>query len=78
MRANPLNNPLTMEMQVGFNYFAEWWRVESQMKEEKERAKHGGRRPSDRVKGEREAREDREKEREHFAAHRGRRNSGDG
>lgn len=33
------------------------------MKEEKERAKHGGRRPSDRVKGEREARETREKER---------------
>jgi uncharacterized C2H2 Zn-finger protein len=33
------------------------------VKEEKERAKHGGRRPSDRVKGEKEAREDRDKER---------------
>jgi uncharacterized C2H2 Zn-finger protein len=48
---------------VGFNWFAEWWRAEQAIKEEKERAKHGGRRPSDRVKGEREAREDREKER---------------
>ena len=33
------------------------------IKDDKERAKHGGRRPVDRVKGEREAREDREKER---------------
>jgi uncharacterized C2H2 Zn-finger protein len=38
------------------------------MKEEKERAKHGGRRPSDRVKGEREAREDRDKERAQIQA----------
>lgn len=52
-----------MEMQVGFNYFAEWWRVENQIKDEKERVRHGGRRPSDRVKGERESREDRDKER---------------
>ncbi|TQB69587.1 hypothetical protein MPDQ_001668, partial [Monascus purpureus] len=37
--------------------------AEQAIKEEKERAKHGGRRPSDRVKGEREAREDRERER---------------
>ncbi len=68
VRTNPLNNPLVMEMQVGFNYFAEWWRVENQIKEEKERAKHGGRRPSDRVKGEREAREDRERERAQIQA----------
>lgn len=60
---NPLPNPLTLDFQVGFNWFAEWWRAEQAIKEEKERAKHGGRRPSDRVKGEREAREDREKER---------------
>jgi uncharacterized C2H2 Zn-finger protein len=57
-----------MEMQVGFTWFAEWWRVDNQIKEEKERAKHGGRRPSDRVKGEREAREERDKERAQIQA----------
>ena len=56
-------NPLALDIQVGFNWFAEWWRLEQQIKEEKEREKSGGRRPSDRVKGEREAREDRDKER---------------
>ncbi|ODH45161.1 hypothetical protein ACO22_00367 [Paracoccidioides brasiliensis] len=63
LRTNPLPNPLTLDFQVGFNWFAEWWRADQAIKEEKERAKHGGRRPTDRVKGEREAREDREKER---------------
>ncbi|PGH14648.1 hypothetical protein AJ80_05828 [Polytolypa hystricis UAMH7299] len=63
IRANPLPNPLTLDFQVGFNWFAEWWRADQAIKEDKERAKHGGRRPTDRVKGEREAREDREKER---------------
>jgi hypothetical protein len=61
--ANPLPNPIVLDFQVGFNWFAEWWRAEQAIKEEKERAKHGGRRPSDRVKGEREAREDRDRER---------------
>ncbi|EAU32075.1 conserved hypothetical protein [Aspergillus terreus NIH2624] len=65
---NPLPNPLTLDFQVGFNWFAEWWRAEQSIKEEKERAKHGGRRPSDRVKGEREAREDRERERAQIQA----------
>jgi hypothetical protein len=54
---------LALDFQVGFNWFAEWWRAEQVIKEERDRVKHGGRRPSDRVKGEREAREDREKER---------------
>lgn len=54
---------MNLDFQVGFTWFAEWWRTEQAIKEEKERAKHGGRRPSDRVKGEREAREDRDKER---------------
>ena len=63
MTKNPLPNPSTLDMQVGFTWFAEWWRMEQQIKEEKERSKHGGRRPLDRVKGEKEAREDREKER---------------
>lgn len=66
--ANPLPNPLNLDFQVGFNWFAEWWRAEQAVKEDKERAKHGGRRPSDRVKGEREAREDREKERAQIQA----------
>ncbi|THC87739.1 hypothetical protein EYZ11_012816 [Aspergillus tanneri] len=65
---NPLPNPLSLDFQVGFNWFAEWWRSEQSIKEEKERAKHGGRRPSDRVKGEREAREDRDRERAQIQA----------
>ncbi|KAI9926495.1 hypothetical protein AWENTII_006931 [Aspergillus wentii] len=65
---NPLPNPLSLDFQVGFNWFAEWWRGEQSVKEEKERAKHGGRRPSDRVKGEREAREDRDRERAQIQA----------
>ncbi|KAJ5625436.1 hypothetical protein N7510_001745 [Penicillium lagena] len=60
---NPLPNPLNLDFQVGFTWFAEWWRAEQSVKEEKERAKNGGRRPLDRVKGEREAREDRDRER---------------
>ncbi|KAL4771604.1 hypothetical protein BDW60DRAFT_207966 [Aspergillus nidulans var. acristatus] len=66
--SNPLPNPLNLDFQVGFNWFAEWWRAEQAIKEEKERAKHGGRRPSDRVKGEREAREDRDRERAQIQA----------
>ncbi|KAL8738479.1 MAG: hypothetical protein Q9181_000735 [Wetmoreana brouardii] len=62
-RVNVLPNPLSMEYQVGFNYFAEWWRVEQAIKEDKERAKNGDRRPLTGIKGERESREDREKER---------------
>lgn len=68
MLTNPLPDPLSLEFQVGFNWFAEWWRAEQGMKEEKDRARHGGRRPTDRVKGEREAREDREKERAQIQA----------
>ena len=64
IRTNLLPNPLSLEFQVGFNWFAEWWRVEQQIKEDKERAKDGGRRPLERgIKGERESREEREKER---------------
>ncbi|ORY04026.1 hypothetical protein BCR34DRAFT_591374 [Clohesyomyces aquaticus] len=63
---NPLANPMSLEYQVGFNYFAEWWRVEQVMKEERERAKNGGRKPV--LKGEREAREERGKEREQIQA----------
>ncbi|KAF2270596.1 hypothetical protein CC78DRAFT_136600 [Lojkania enalia] len=66
LTVNPLQNPMSLEFQVGFNYFAEWWRAEQKIKEEKERAKHGGRRPA--LKGEREAREERGKEREQIQA----------
>lgn len=63
VRTNPVTNPLLMDTQAGFSYFAEWWRNEQQMIDDKERAKHGGRRPSDRLRGENESRQDREKER---------------
>ena len=64
VRVNPLPNPLSLDFQVGFNWFAEWWRVEQSIKEDKERQKDGGRRQSDRgIKGERESREERDKER---------------
>ena len=68
IRTNPLPNPLSLDYQVGFNWFAEWWRMEQSIKEDKERQKDG-RRPSDRgIKGERESREDREKERAQIQA----------
>ncbi|KAL9633767.1 MAG: hypothetical protein Q9164_004506 [Protoblastenia rupestris] len=64
VRTNPLPDPLSLDFQVGFNWFGEWWRVEQAIKEDKERLKDGGRRPPDRgIKGERESREDRDKER---------------
>ncbi|KAI4124966.1 MAG: hypothetical protein LQ347_005533, partial [Umbilicaria vellea] len=64
LRTNPLPNPLSLDFQVGFNWFAEWWRVEQSIKEDKERLKNGGRRQSDRgMKGDRDSREDRDKER---------------
>ena len=58
---NPLPDPLKLEFQVGFTWFAEWWRTEQRIKEEKERVKTG--RPPPRLRGERESREEREAER---------------
>lgn len=63
--SNPVPHPLSMDFQVGFTFFAEWWRKEQTIKAEKERQK-GVRGPA--IKGEREAREDREKEREQIQA----------
>ena len=63
IRINPVQNPLTMDTQAGFSYFAEWWRNEQAIIDDKERAKNGGRRPSDRLRGENESRMDRDKER---------------
>ena len=69
VQTNPLADPLSLDFQVGFNWFAEWWRVEKAIKEDKERMKDGGRRPPDRgIKGDRESREDREKERAQIQA----------
>ena len=69
IRINPLPNPLSLDFQVGFNWFAEWWRVEQSIKEDKERQKSGGRRPSDRgIRGDRDSREEREKERAQIQA----------
>ena len=59
-RVNPIINPMTLEYQVGFNYFAEWWRFEQQIKEDEERAKTGALRERQ-PKG--DPREEREKER---------------
>ena len=52
---------MKLDFQVGFTWFAEWWRTEQRIKDEKERTKTG--RPPPRVRGERETREDREAER---------------
>ena len=58
---NPLPDPMKLDFQVGFTWFAEWWRTEQRIKDEKERAKTG--RPPPRVRGERETRDEREAER---------------
>ena len=63
IRINPLPNPLSLEYQVGFNWFAEWWRLEQAIKEDKERLKDGRRPPTRGIKGEQESREERDKER---------------
>jgi uncharacterized C2H2 Zn-finger protein len=56
---NPLGDPASLPFQVGFSYFAAWWRTNEQIKEEKERARSGRRgeplRPRD-------SQEDRDKE----------------
>ena len=59
---NPIIDPLKLDYQVGFSYFAEWWRKEQEVKEQKERQKTGRRAPPPRIKGEQEAKEEREKE----------------
>jgi hypothetical protein len=48
---------MTLDYQVGFTWFAEWWRMEQYIKEEKERQRTGARRPP--IKGEKEMREER-------------------
>ncbi|KAI9775181.1 MAG: hypothetical protein M1839_001368 [Geoglossum umbratile] len=65
---NPVPDPSRLEYQVGFSYFAEWWRRNEAVKQDRERARNGGRRASDRVKGDREVREEREKEKAEIQA----------
>ena len=50
---------MTLDYQVGFTWFAEWWRVDNHIKEDKER-KAGGRRPL--IKGENQSKEEKAKE----------------
>ena len=42
---NQLRDPLFENTQVGFSYYSEWWRMEQDIKQAKERIKNGGRRP---------------------------------
>ncbi|KAI9888640.1 MAG: hypothetical protein M1814_006580 [Vezdaea aestivalis] len=65
---NPVMDPLKLEVQVGFSYFAEWWRREKSVKEEKERQRNGGRRQPERLRGEREVREERDQEKAQIQA----------
>ncbi|KAL9082838.1 MAG: hypothetical protein Q9165_008766 [Trypethelium subeluteriae] len=64
---NPLPNPMTLDFQVGFTWYSEWWRKDQAIKEEKERQKNGGRRPAP-IRGEREMKEEQQKEREKIQA----------
>ena len=57
-----VQDPFKLEYQVGFSYFGEWWRQEKNIKEDRERQRSGSRRPPQRIKGEAEVREEREKE----------------
>lgn len=41
---NQLRDPLLENTQVGFSYFAEWWKKEQEIKAARERQKNGGRR----------------------------------
>lgn len=60
MTVNPIPDPSLGTYQVGFSYFTQWWRLNEKIKEEREWAKSGKRRPIQ----PQETHEDREKERE--------------
>lgn len=53
---------MTLNYQVGFSYFGEWWRTNEKIKEEKERQRTGRRREPERLRAPREVAEEREKE----------------
>jgi uncharacterized C2H2 Zn-finger protein len=62
LTVNPLADPSKLQFQVGFSYFGEWWRTNEKIKEERERMRTGRRREPDRLRGQRESQEEREKE----------------
>lgn len=62
LTVNPLADPSKLPFQVGFSYFGEWWRTNEKIKEERERMRTGRRREPDRLRGQRESQEEREKE----------------
>lgn len=53
---------MSLNYQVGFSYFGEWWRTQEKIREEKERQRTGRRREPDRPRGPREVHEERDKE----------------
>lgn len=59
---NPLADPSKLPFQVGFSYFGEWWRTNEKIKEEREYKRTGRRREPERVRGQRESQEERDKE----------------
>lgn len=59
---NPIQDPTKLGFQAGFSYFSEWWRANERVKEEKERIKSGRRPEPPRIRGQREAMEERDKE----------------
>lgn len=59
---------MTLNYQVGFSYFGEWWRTNEKIKEEKERQRTGRRREPERLRGPREVQEEREKEKSKIQA----------
>ncbi|KAF2859106.1 hypothetical protein K470DRAFT_249885 [Piedraia hortae CBS 480.64] len=58
---NPMPDPMQLGFQVGFTWFAEWWRMDQRIQEEKARLRTG--KPPLRARSEREMREEREAER---------------
>lgn len=65
---NPVPDPNKLDYQVGFSYFGEWWRANELIREERERQRTGGRRPPERLKGDKESREERAKEKAQIQA----------
>ncbi|KAI9743536.1 MAG: hypothetical protein M1818_002850 [Claussenomyces sp. TS43310] len=59
---NPLADPSKLPFQVGFSYYGEWWRTNEKIKEEREHKRTGRRREPERVRGQRESQEERDKE----------------
>jgi uncharacterized C2H2 Zn-finger protein len=62
LSVNPLADPSKLPFQVGFSYFGEWWRTNEKIKEERELKKTGRRRDPERIRGQRESQEERDKE----------------